>query len=197
MVDGIGVLDSEASGHAIEEITTRVPEQEKNSELGLTPGPPQQHGGKLLDIYGDIFGNARDSLLMHAAGKDITVQEIQSRAIDAVRDELAGPNPTPLERILCERVALCWFDAYEMDRRFINQSGMSIADAEYRESRRDRAHRRFLSASKTLATVRRLTRGGPAVAVNVAQCVSVGAPARPLAEPAGLRAADLAVRSGR
>jgi hypothetical protein len=83
-----------------------------------------------------------------------------------VRDDLAGPNPTALERILCERVALCWFDAHEMDRRYINQADTSLKIAEYRESRRDRAHKRFLAACRTLATVRKLAL--PAIQVNLA-----------------------------
>jgi hypothetical protein len=124
--------------------------------------------GILLNHYGDIFAWARTELVKIAAGNNITVQEALCRKIEAVRDELAGPNPTPLERILCERVALCWFDANETDRRFgIERSGISFQDAEYRESRRDRAHRRFLAACKTLASVRRLA--GPAIQVNIAR----------------------------
>src|SRR4051794_21466827 len=71
----------------------------------------------------------------HAAILDAVVDTL---TIGDVRDELAGPNPTPLERILCERVALCWFDAHEMDRRYIDQTEVSFKVAEYRENRRDR-----------------------------------------------------------
>lgn len=96
----------------------------------------------------------------------------------APRDELAGPNPTPLERIPCERVALCWRDANEMDRRSMGDPGNSYKEAAYRQELRDRAHKRFLAACKTLATVRRL--GGPAVQINQVvgqQQVNVGCPA--------------------
>jgi hypothetical protein len=121
----------------------------------------------LMGIYGDVYGHAQNALLKTAAGQDIAIQETLRRKIDAVRDELAGPNPTPLERILCERVALCWFDAHEMDRRFSDQTDITFKTAEYRESRRDRAHKRFLAACKALATVRKL--GLPAIQVNVAR----------------------------
>ena len=87
-----------------------------------------------------------------------------ARKLKSLCDELAGMNPTPLERILSERVALCWLDAQGMDRRFADQSNLSFKDAVYRENRRDRAHNRFLSAFKTLATVRCL--GIPALVVN-------------------------------
>lgn len=127
----------------------------------------EREGGKLLQRYADSFTHTARALVKAAAGKDIGIETGLLRKIGAVREELAGPSPTPLERILAERVALCWFDAHEMDRQYIDQSDMSLKQAEYRESRRDRAHRRFLVACKTLATVRRL--GVPAIQVNVAR----------------------------
>jgi hypothetical protein len=128
----------------------------------------QGRGGRLLAIYGDVFGFARAALVRPVAGGNVATQEAMERKIDAVRDELAGPNPTPLERILSERAALCWFDAHEMDRRFSDTpSGTTFKDAEYRQSRRDRAQKRFLAACKTLATVRKLA--VPAIQVNFAR----------------------------
>jgi hypothetical protein len=128
----------------------------------------QEAGAWLMAVYGDVFRHAQDAVVKPIAGKDIAMQEILRRKISAVRDELAGPNATPLERILCERVALCWFDAHEQDRLYGNpQDGVSFKSCEYRESRRDRAHKRFLAACKTLATVRRLA--VPAIQVNVAR----------------------------
>jgi phage head maturation protease len=64
-------------------------------------------------------------------------------------------------------VALCWFDANETDRRYIDQTDISFKTAEFRENRRDRAHKRFLAACKALATVRRMT--VPALQINVAK----------------------------
>jgi hypothetical protein len=125
-------------------------------------------GAALLTYYADVFSHARNELVKIAAGKNIAVQLTLAQKIDSIRDELAGPSATALERILCERVALCWFDAYEMDRRYVNvESDITFKNAEYRESRRDRAHKRFLAACKTLATVRKL--GVPVVQVNVAR----------------------------
>jgi hypothetical protein len=122
--------------------------------------------GSLLDIYGNVYFYARQKMVEPFAGKDVMSQEALRRTINGVRDDLAGPNPTPLERILCERVALCWFDAHEMDRRYVDQSDVTFKTADYRESRRDRAHKRFLAACKTLATVRKLA--VPAIQVNLA-----------------------------
>jgi hypothetical protein len=127
----------------------------------------EQSDGVLMRVYGDVYGHAKDAILKSAVGRDIALQETLRRKIDTVRDDLAGPNPTPLERILCERVALCWFDAHELDRRFSDQTDMSFKAAEYRENRRDRANKRFLAACRTLAAVRKLAL--PAIQVNVAR----------------------------
>jgi hypothetical protein len=129
--------------------------------------PQHPRGRFLVETYGDSYAHARSRMVKVAANQNLAIQEGLRRKIDAVRDELAGPNPTPLERILCERVALCWFDAHEMDRRFVDQKDVSFKTAEYRENRRDRAHKRFLAACKTLATVRRL--GVPALQINLAR----------------------------
>ena len=101
------------------------------------------------------------------AGKCFTVREATKRKIDKLRSELAGPNPSPLERILCERVALAWFDSFEMDRRYVDQNDITFHAADYREDRRARAHKRFLAACKTLAMVRKL--GLPAIQVILAR----------------------------
>ena len=111
---------------------------------------------RIFSAYGDSFEWACSALIKVAAGKDLLAQEVLSRKLASVRDELAGPTPTPLERILCERVALTWFDAHEMDRRYVDQAELSFKNAEFRESRRDRANKRFLAACKTLASVRKL-----------------------------------------
>jgi hypothetical protein len=128
-----------------------------HSELGL----------RLVETFGNSFALARDSMIRFAARENLMVQEAMQRKIDALVGELAGPNPTPLERILCERVALCWFEVNEVDRRYIDPSDLTFKAAGYFDSRRDHAHKRFLSACKTLATVRKLAL--PAIQVNVAR----------------------------
>lgn len=119
----------------------------------------------LVESAGNVHDLACESMIRRATGGNLLIQEVMRRNIDAVRDELAGPNPTPLERILCERVALCWFDANETDLRFADQSNINLTIAEYRKSRRDRAHKRFLAACKTLAAIRKLAL--PALQVNI------------------------------
>ena len=117
-------------------------------------------GRLLTDTVGDIAAPARDALVRYATGGSAALSaEPMGRKIDELRAELAGPNPTPLERLLAERVALCWFDVNECDHRF-------VAHAD-RQARRDGANKRFLDACRALAAIRKL--GLPAIQVNVAR----------------------------
>src|SRR5437899_2186525 len=81
--------------------------------------------------------------------------------------ELAGPNPTPLERLLAERATNCWLQVYRYELAFEQARDLTIRQAEFHQRKIDGAHRRYLSALKTLATVRKL--GLPAVQINVAK----------------------------
>jgi hypothetical protein len=82
---------------------------------------------------------------------------------------LAGPNPTAVERMLAETAATSWF-AFRLHEaqhaRAITADGMTLAQSEHAQRRLDRAHRRFLSTVKTLATVRRLAL--PSLQINLA-----------------------------
>ena len=132
-------------------------------------------GRGLLDAYADAYGRARRALTESAAGGNLAAREALGRRIDALRDELAGPGAPPLERILAERVALCWLDAHEADRRSHEAASAPRMTSEFRESRSDRAQKRFLAACKALASVRKL--GAAAVQINVArQQVNVAGP---------------------
>lgn len=124
-------------------------------------------GPELIDRFGDAYRFTRETLIKHAAGDSLVIQEALRRKIDGLRDDLAGPDATALERVLAERIALCWFDVHETDRRYSDVSNATLTVAEYRDGRRDRAQRRFLAACKTLATIRKL--GLPAIQVNVAR----------------------------
>ena len=102
-----------------------------------------------------------------AGGKDAFLPEILIKKLEDLRSELAGLAPSPLERILTERIALAWFDVTEADRRWADASagGCPLDQAEYHRKYRSRANQRFLAACKALATVRRLAL--PVLQVNL------------------------------
>jgi hypothetical protein len=128
-------------------------------------------------VFGDLAQQAEKSLL-DAAFSGEARKEATRRELKAMRQELEGPQPTPLERLLVARVVACWFQVQHADttvaRSMVRQ--VDPQTAEYYMKRQDRANKRFLAAAKTLAQVRKLL--VPTVQINIAQRqVNVGSAA--------------------
>ena len=106
---------------------------------------------------------------MMFAADELVAREAVKDKLTELATELSGPSPSPLERLLISRSVTCWLDVQEADRRYLNaaRGGCSLAQGDYYQRRQDRAHRRLLTAIKTLAQVRKL--GGAVVQVNVAE----------------------------
>jgi len=102
------------------------------------------------------------------SGRDFTRQAIR-RELERVRRTAAGADPSPIERLLADRVALCWLQATHADTEYAQrlQDGMTFAASEFYQRRCERAGRQLLKAIQTLATVRRLL--GPTIQLNVAE----------------------------
>jgi hypothetical protein len=82
------------------------------------------------------------------------------RKVALLAEQLAGPKPTPLVKLLASRVALCWLDVHFADVHCLAMIGLTTlasSDEDYSERRQNWAHRRFLSACRTLAVCQRLT----------------------------------------
>jgi hypothetical protein len=99
--------------------------------------------------------------------EDLAAKEVLKHQLESMRIEVAGENPSPLERLLAERVVATWlqvqlFDAYYV----VGMKGGTIIQDELRQKRLDRAHRRYLSAVKSLAQIRKM---GPRVQINIAE----------------------------
>jgi hypothetical protein len=118
-------------------------------------------------LGGDLARQAEWSLIEAAAGKDLAIKEALKCKLDLLRAEQLGPDPTALERLLVERVVACWLQVQEADIRTAQAKDLSLKWADFYQKRMDRAHRRFLSAAKTLATVRR--QALPVFQVNIAK----------------------------
>jgi hypothetical protein len=139
-------------------------------ELLLRPGAVEGLGG-------DLARQAELAFAHRAAGKDLRFREALLRKADLLRAELAGPSPTPVERLLAERVVACWLQVHDADFRYAQSRGEPSGRASEgcHQRRMDGAHRRYLSALRTLALVRKLA--VPLLQVNIAanQQVNLGA----------------------
>jgi len=129
-------------------------------------------------LGGDLAREAQRMLIDRYSGTDLLLKEALSRKLELLRAELSGPNPTPLERLLIERVVACWLQVQDADVRFAQAKNLSLEWGDYYQRRMDRAHKRYLSAIKTLATVRKLAL--PVLQVNIAKKqVNVAGPCLP------------------
>jgi hypothetical protein len=110
----------------------------------------------LADIGGNMAQVAEETLVKGIAAERLWIREMLVAKLKTMRTELAGPQPSPIEKLLAERVVACWLQIYHADAMDAESGSITFAQADYIHRRQDRAHRRFLSAVKTLATVRRL-----------------------------------------
>jgi hypothetical protein len=126
------------------------------------------HNPAVVDMLGgDLARQVERSLVWPGAAQDLAFREAVLRKLELLREELAGPNPTPVEKLLVERAVTCWLQVQFADLRFAQAKNLTIVQGDYHQRLIDRAHRRYLSALKTLAVVRKLAL--PVLQVNIAK----------------------------
>ena len=127
----------------------------------------------------DIGRRAGRVLAYTAAGGDPLTEEALYAKLDAMRMEIAGENPTPLEVLLTERVVSLWMFTALLEVLMSAQYQKRLSNGAERSSRSspsyiiqqsrilDSATRRYLAAIRELARVRKLQANTPAVQQNV------------------------------
>ncbi|HLZ28478.1 MAG TPA: hypothetical protein VKV73_14255 [Chloroflexota bacterium] len=95
---------------------------------------------------------------------DVVAGERNSVANDAIRrhlrklkKDLGGDDASPLERLLIQRVQMCWVQVHYAE--YVYAAGMdqmSFAQHDFHQRRMTQSQRRYLAAIRSLATVRRL-----------------------------------------
>jgi hypothetical protein len=117
---------------------------------------------ELIDLLGDMAAHVERGLIALAAGSSLVGSEAVPLHLAKMRAELGEDAASPLERLLIRRVVLCWLATHQADieRATLLQGNTSEAVRTAADKRVDRAHARFLSATKTLATVRKLLKPG-------------------------------------
>jgi hypothetical protein len=116
---------------------------------------------EVVDRFGgDLAVRVQQRFIARFLGKDDKpnplVQETLTRKLALLRGELAGPSPAPLERLLVERVVTCWLHLQYLELTHAGQDRMSLAQMTCWQRCLDSAQKRYLSAIKTLALVRKL-----------------------------------------
>ena len=112
---------------------------------------------EVLARDGDPAARVVEELIDRVVGSHPSGRAALAAEVARVRTDLEGPNPSPVEILLAERAAVSWLASYEADLVCLRAEGAADAKlTEFHQKRRDRAHRRFRSASKALAVFRRL-----------------------------------------
>ena len=115
-----------------------------------------------------VAQSTEDALLASMYGNNLLAVEDTRRQLARLRRDLEGDCPTPLEKLLIERIAQCWLQVHHQESQYAkNQARIPERSHSTWQSRLDHAHRRYLSAIKSLAQVRRLQL--PAVQLNIGE----------------------------
>ena len=149
-------------------LTKRVEEGEEGAMPALR---------ELLDENPDLawrlanFARAAENVLIGElitkGGEHPITEEALRRQLAAMREEIAGEDPSPLEKLLAERVVATWMQVQIFDSFCASDLRKAYTrEADYHQRCLDRAHRRHLSSIRALAQLRKL---GPAVQINIAE----------------------------
>jgi hypothetical protein len=139
---------------------------------------------EFTSMFGDLSQHAEQALLQLVAGTNLTAREAIGREVQALRERLLATAGSELEKLLIDRIAVSWIAVCHSDLELasllLQRAGSSPA-ARAAQQRLDRAHARYLTAIKTLATTQKLLRRGPSPAEllrPVADCEAPSAGAR-------------------
>jgi hypothetical protein len=93
--------------------------------------------------------------------------ESLKRTVAEMKADLAGENPTRIERLLVDQVVACWLEVSYLEGMSADPGRSSLNQSDFRLKRLESAQRRYLNAMKTLTSVRTLALPGLAPAPAV------------------------------
>ncbi len=158
----VGVPNHEAAEEAAKRAgLEHVREVVKLAQAGDRSALP--HLRKALDEHPECFQHPGDLALMAQqawlellAGPNLYLRETVERKLTAMRLELAGPNPLPLENLMVERVVACWLQVNLADTIVTAHQSQSATVRQELEQRQGSAQRRYFDAIKHLAQLRKM-----------------------------------------
>ena len=111
---------------------------------------------ELWQYFGNIAAHAKEAWLRVISGDDLALKESTARKAEDLMRELAGPEPSVVERLLAERAVLCWMQLAHADALAAQSLSQSKQVGDFWAKRQAGAHRRYLSSLAALITLRRL-----------------------------------------
>ena len=139
--------------------------------------------GHFTESAGNLARLLRETIIKDAGGKNLLLKGAMARKLEQLRNELTNASDTALERLLVDRVVLCWLWLHETEVRYrqFKPGDLSMLQGEHWQRRIDRLQHRYLAAIRALALVRKLAI--PVLQVNIARKqVNVASPV-PIVQP--------------
>ena len=110
----------------------------------------------IWQTYGDIAKQAEGAMIQLAAGDNLLMAASLQRKLRELTNDLSDDSPSPLESLLVARITATWLQTHYYDALVAQSSNTNEARGKMLLRHQDAAHRRHLTALKTLATVRKL-----------------------------------------
>lgn len=109
---------------------------------------------------GDLAAHAELAWVGEVAGPNPALAEVLTRKVAELKRELGGPTPSPLERLLVDRVAACWLQIHHADLAAARPVDATAEGRERLRKRQAAAEGRYAGAIEALARLRRLLPAG-------------------------------------
>jgi hypothetical protein len=158
---------------ALEALSERVEDGDKSARKELRKAL-RESAPEVISRASDIGRRGQWALIKTVAANDPLTEEALVARLDLMRAEVAGPEPSPLEILLTERICSLWLliEVLEMlvtvqllgDLPRERRSPMSFLQHVFKWQ--ESANRRFLSAIRELARVRKLQSNTPGIQYN-------------------------------
>jgi len=128
---------------------------------------------------GNMALEVQEALVQRHSRASVIVREALLRQLQIMRNELGGSYPEPLERLLVDRVVLCWLHLHLLEVECARNGPEAQELGACYHEQLDRAQRRYLAAIKTLAVVCKSGAAMISQAVARAYAASVGESCKP------------------
>ena len=125
------------------------------------------HPGQAERYKGNLGGEVLRLATAIEAFKNCVKREAVTATLKTLRADLEGPSPTPLEKLLVERILVNWVFLHHVERKIIMDAACVPALEAVYQKTLERAQRRYLASIRALAEIRRLA--VPVVQINVAR----------------------------
>ena len=103
---------------------------------------------------GDLASLAERAWVAALAADHPVAVESMKRTVAEMKAELAGENPTRIERLLVDQVVACWMEAKYLEAVAAEPGRGSLEQADFRLKRLESSQRRFMTAMRCLTDVR-------------------------------------------